>query len=122
MFKNCTSLVNAPELPALTVPNNGYYGMFMNCASLVKAPVLPANSFGSGAYSSLFNGCISLNYIKCLATQANFFSVKTITYPDWVKNVSSKGTFVKSPNALWTLTRNNTYGIPSGWTIVDAVD
>lgn len=122
MFMNCTSLVNAPELPALTIPNNGYECMFMNCASLVKAPVLPANSFGSSAYSSLFYGCIRLNYIKCLATQANFFSVKTITYPDWVKNVSSTGTFVKSPNALWTPTRNNTYGIPSGWTIVDAVD
>ena len=34
MFYNCTSLVNAPELPAETLDRACYYQMFYNCTSL----------------------------------------------------------------------------------------
>ena len=34
MFQGCTSLVNAPELPATTLSNYCYQNMFYGCTSL----------------------------------------------------------------------------------------
>jgi len=44
MFRGCTSLITAPELPATTLTNYGYQGMFGGCTSLTKAPDLPATT------------------------------------------------------------------------------
>ena len=60
MFSGCTSLVNAPELPATTLTSNCYSSMFRGCTSLVNAPELPATTLASGCYSSMFQGCTSL--------------------------------------------------------------
>ena len=111
MFQNCTSLVTAPELPATTLTVSCYYFMFSNCTSLVTAPALPATELASHCYYFMFYGCTSLNYIKAL-----FTTKPSSTYTDnWVKGVSSTGTFVKSANATWDVTGNQ--GIPSGWTV-----
>ena len=37
MFKSCTSLTQAPELPATTLANRCYYSMFGGCVSLTQA-------------------------------------------------------------------------------------
>ena len=61
MFKDCKSLVNAPSLPATTIENSCYSGMFSGCTSLVKAPeILPAIKLYDFCYSSMFEGCTSL--------------------------------------------------------------
>lgn len=63
MFKNCTSLITAPELPATTVAQSCYIGMFSGCTSLVKAPsILPATSLGvaGNCYTNMFTDCTSL--------------------------------------------------------------
>ena len=60
MFYGCTSLTQAPELPATTLFENCYSGMFSGCTSLTRAPELPATTLVSGCYSGMFSGCTSL--------------------------------------------------------------
>ena len=60
MFSGCTSLAQAPELPATTLANNCYSNMFEGCTSLTKAPELPATTLASYCYVQMFYGCISL--------------------------------------------------------------
>ena len=60
MFVYCTSLTQAPELPATTLANNCYYKMFSNCTSLTQAPELPATTLAEQCYYSMFEECTSL--------------------------------------------------------------
>ena len=114
MFSNCTSLTTAPELPATALANYCYSNMFDGCTSLNTAPELPATTLAAKCYFYMFSGCTSLNYIKCLATD---ISASSCTY-NWIKSVSSTGTFVKNASmSSWTTGDN---GIPSGWTVQDA--
>ena len=60
MFKGCTSLISAPELPATTLAKGCYTGMFNGCTSLTTAPELPATTLESTCYLAMFNDCTSL--------------------------------------------------------------
>ena len=60
MFRNCTNLTQAPELPATTLANNCYYYMFGDCTSLTQAPELPATTLAGSCYNGMFSGCTSL--------------------------------------------------------------
>ena len=60
MFSGCTSLIQAPELPATTLSNNCYLGMFYDCSSLTTAPQLPATTLTYGCYEYMFKGCTRL--------------------------------------------------------------
>ena len=60
MFSGCTSLTKAPELPATTLASSCYEYMFYGCTSLTKAPVLPATTLADYCYRSMFEGCTSL--------------------------------------------------------------
>ena len=114
MFYNCSNLTTAPELPATTLANNCYNGMFNGCTSLTTAPELPATRLVEGCYQDMFQGCTDLNYIKAM-----FTTTPSTTYTrSWVRNVSSRGTFVKNSSATWDVTGMN--GIPTGWTVQTA--
>ena len=60
MFNGCTSLTQAPALPATTLAEGCYYAMFSGCTSLTQAPALPATTLAEGCYRSMFNRCTSL--------------------------------------------------------------
>ena len=66
MFGSCTSLTQAPELPATTLNNRCYASMFGGCASLTQAPELPATTLAGSCYSNMFNGCTSLTQAPVL--------------------------------------------------------
>ena len=137
MFTRCTSLITAPELPATTLDWSCYSSMFAGCTSLTQAPTilpapilkyscynrmfegctslttgpeLPAKELVDWCYNNMFEGCTNLNYVKALFTQ--LYNDKA-PY-NWLKNVSSTGTFIKSKDATWT---NEQAGIPTGWTV-----
>ena len=111
MFYNCTSLVNAPELPAASLKDRCYGYMFYSCKLLVNAPELPATTLKDRCYDHMFAYCNKLNYIKAM-----FTTTPSATYTeDWVRGVSSTGTFVKNSVATWNVTGIN--GIPEGWTV-----
>ena len=68
----CTSLTQAPELPATTLTEFCYCGMFNGCTSLEIAPFLPATVLVDNCYSSMFYGCTSLKRIKMNASSGEF--------------------------------------------------
>jgi hypothetical protein len=109
MFDGCTSLVNVPKLPATTLAYGCYYYMFYGCTSLVNAPELPATNLADYCYRYMFYGCTNLNEIKVYFTAYNDSALY-----NWVKGVSSTGTFYK-PTALPTKFGDNR--IPTGWTV-----
>lgn len=60
LFKNCSIMTTAPELPAIVLKLACYSGMFMGCTSLTAAPELPAPSLADGCYTAMFYGCSKL--------------------------------------------------------------
>ena len=54
MFSGCSSLTQAPELPATTLADYCYYNMFWNCTSLTQAPKLPATTLADWCYKYMF--------------------------------------------------------------------
>ena len=115
MFRNCTSLTAAPDLPASTLVEECYNEMFMNCTSLSTAPYLPATTLVEECYSNMFNGCSNLSSISVAFKQWNRVPVKYATN-SWVYNVASTGIFTK-PEAL-----SEEYGynrIPTEWRVIN---
>ena len=67
MFEGCTSLTKAPnELPATTLARECYLNMFIGCTSLTQAPALPATTLATGCYVRMFGGCSSLTQAPAL--------------------------------------------------------
>ena len=66
MFRDCTSLTQAPALPATTLAPECYYYMFRNCTSLTQAPALPATTLAESCYRHMFHGCTSLTQAPAL--------------------------------------------------------
>ena len=74
LFKECTSLTSAPELPATTLAYGCYREMFSGCTSLTTAPsILPSITLADCCYQSMFYGCTSL-------TQAPELPATTLTF------------------------------------------
>ena len=114
MFSGCSGLTTAPSiLPATVLTYRCYYSMFYNCTSLTNAPELvDVSTLVSNCYENMFRNCSSLNYIKCLG-----ISVDSAYTNNWVRGVSSTGTFVKNRFATnWT---RGVSGIPTNWEIAD---
>ena len=148
MFRGCTSLITAPELPATTLPEyqnsseDGCYNfMFYGCTSLTTAPsILPATKLKKCCYNYMFYGCTSLTTAPVLpattlvdncysgmfygCTKLNYIKAMFTTAPSrthtysWVSGVSASGTFVKNASADWDVSGVN--GIPTGWTVQNA--
>ncbi len=112
MFQGCTGLTSAPVLPAMTLEEMCYNSMFTGCANLTNSPVLPATTLADDCYGSMFVGCRKLTTVTCLAT-----SLSAAHCSDWLINVASNGTFVKSPSLKNA--NNSNLCIPSSWGIVD---
>ena len=71
--------------------------MLYGCTSLTQAPELPATTLANRCYSYMLYGCTSLNYIKCLATD---ISASNCT-KDWLFNVAATGDFYASASTGW---------------------
>lgn len=147
MFSGCNKLITAPKLPSIGILDHSYEGMFRNCTSLVEAPLIyAANRMSASACSEMFMGCTSLTsatindigaeYGPSRASYFRMFSgcssLNQITYIckdlssttnytrwSWVDGVSNNGTFIKSPNITSWVTGID--GIPSGWTVADYI-
>ena len=110
MFRDCTGLTSAPELPATTLATSCYNAMFYGCTGLTSAPELPATTLETDCYGYMFCGCTGISLIKA------HFTVWGSQTNAWVSRVASTGTFYK-PSAL-----PEEYGmgrIPTGWTVVN---
>ena len=56
MFYGCTSLTQAPALPATKLVSYCYSSMFYGCTSRTQAPALPATTLASHCYEYMFPG------------------------------------------------------------------
>ncbi len=60
MFDTCGNLATAPKLPATTLASNCYHAMFYNCTYLITVPELPAITLAANCYRSMFSECTRL--------------------------------------------------------------
>lgn len=114
MFSQCTNLVTTPELPSTILDKACYNYMFWECSNIIIAPILPALTLKQWCYYEMFYNCSKLNYINCLATNLSADN----PLKNWLYGVSSTGKFIKSNGISWP---NGSSGIPSGWTVQNAV-
>ena len=63
LFKDCTQLTSAPNLPAKTLADGVYRSMFQGCTSLENAPDLPATELADFCYAFMFYGCTNLKKV-----------------------------------------------------------
>ena len=114
MFYGCTSLVNAPKLPATTLTPKCYQYMFNGCTSLVNAPELPAETLAGSCYLEMFNGCTSLKTIRCRAkTKAGDAT------NNWTRGVTTAGIFYGHSEYGWAIGAS---GLPTTWTFEELTD
>ena len=66
MFYNCTSLTQTPELPATTLAERCYYCMFHTCASLTHSHALQATTLAPSCYEGMFQNCTSLTTVPTI--------------------------------------------------------
>lgn len=114
MFEGCTSLTTAPELPATTLVNSCYYRMFYGCTALRTAPQLPATTLANYCYASMFSGCISL-------TQAPELPATTLANKCYQGMFQFCTSLTTAPQLLaTTLADSCCYGMFSGCTSLTA--
>lgn len=63
LFKDCTQLTSAPNLPAKTLADGVYWSMFQGCTSLENAPDLPATELAEDCYAFMFQDCTKLKKV-----------------------------------------------------------
>lgn len=137
LFKDCTSLTKAPDLPATIVGEECYFEMFSGCTNLTQAPeILPAKVGDFACYYKMFEGCTSLTKAPELFAAAlpeydnnaymNIFSgctnlseitVHFTEWPDtysWVADVAPTGTFICPKELPLEYGANR---IPKGWAV-----
>ena len=99
MFKGCSSMTTSNiTINATNTVTACYEEMFNGCTSLRNAPALPATVIASWAYYQMFNGCSNINSMTCLATEG-FDTYNAVT--NWTNGVAANGTFTKAANATW---------------------
>ena len=89
LFKSCTVLASAPELPATTLADGCYSSMFEGCAKLINAPALPAETLADGCYSWMFSGCLRLSTVKMLALSDQITS-KLDCFKYWLEQAGTE--------------------------------
>ena len=112
MFNSCTSLTTPPEISLTKLANHCCYTMFGSCSSLKISPILHSTILAENCYTRMFEYCKSLSKISMFATD---ISLKECLN-NWVKGVSSLGTFVKAKDVEIP---SGTSGIPNGWTVIE---
>lgn len=123
MFMECPYIVNIPNdlLPATTLAPYCYMNMFGSgylqdpyTPQRTTVPDLPAPILVEGCYQWMFQRNTKLTSIKCLATNIS----ATDCTKEWVKGISTSGTFIKNSSmSSWTTGAN---GIPTNWTVQNA--
>ena len=110
MFHSCSSLQNPPAISAQTLATACCMNMFSECTSLKESPALTAGTLEPYCYSMMFSSCTSLKKITCTASDIS----ASDALMNWVSGVPSGGTFIKKNDVTWP---SGSSGIPTGWTV-----
>jgi len=110
MFRGCSSLTSAPDLPATTLFTSCYFRMFENCSSLVNPPSMLATTLADYCYYAMFRGCTSLTSLPSL-------SVKTLASYCYYSMFANCTALRSAPNLpALTLAENCYYSMFQGCT------
>ena len=116
MFEGCTNLTSAPELPAKTLADYCYLGMFTDCSNLTSAPELPAETLADCCYQEMFWGCTKLSTVTMLAPSDQITSKYASL--NWLENAgtgaSSRTLKVQNADAYNALKNTANY-LPDIW-------
>lgn len=107
MFSGCTALTTAPELPATTLAQNCYYAMFYKCTKLETTPELKATDLVSCCYQYMFSGCTALK----TAPELKATKLKMSCYD----NMFSDCTALSSVKMLATTNFDDAIGCLNNW-------
>lgn len=91
VYGSVMALIDKDE-EAQEIPAYAFYALFKDCSGLAWAPDLPAATLTPSCYQQMFAGCGKLGYVKCLATD---ISAENAT-EGWLKDVAAAGTFVRA--------------------------
>lgn len=80
MFKICTGLQTAPQLPATTLATSCYFNMFNGCTSLQTAPDLPATTLANFCYAYMLYGCTKFDSVNMKKSMEGVYSGSTHGY------------------------------------------
>ena len=120
MFSGCTSLESAPELPATKLANDCYSYMFSGCTSLTAAPELKATTLADYCYFWMFRGCTKLSTVTMLAPGDKISEATDCCY-DWLYNAGtdetvSSRTLKIQDKAAYDVLKNQS-NLPAKWQI-----
>ena len=116
LFSDNTTLISVSKdfLPATVLNPYCYYRMFKNCTNMIAAPDLPfAGRLASNCYVEMFYNT-QVTYIKSMHISQSYLG--RIYTANWLYGVPAEGTFVKNKEAQWNDTGAS--GVPEGWTII----
>ena len=121
LFKDCSVLTSAPELPAEILADCCYMGMFINCTNLTSAPELPAEKIAHECYNQMFNGCTKLSTVTMLALGSEITSKLDCVY-DWLDDAGTDPsvttrTLKVQDAAAYNALISNTFYLPDNWKI-----
>ena len=119
MFSGCTSLTSAPKLSAIELAKYCYQAMFYGCTSLTSAPELKATTLAYGCYFSMFGGCTKLSSVTMLAPSDQISQATYCCY-DWLYNAGTdetvtSRTLIVTDEAAYNALVNNTAYLPANW-------
>lgn len=107
LFRDCTSLVTPPNLPATILATNCYIGMFSGCTGLSSMCELPATELKNYCYKNMFSWCSSLSELPIL--KATTISEQAYMY--MFRNCTN---IKLSASQTWEY--QTEYRIPTAWT------
>ena len=90
MFSGCENLTTAPSLPATTMKKYCYWGMFYRCTSLTTAPELKATKLEQSCYKQMFLECKKLSSVTMLATEIH--DNQSSELDKWLDNAGTSAT------------------------------
>lgn len=116
LFKDCSVLTSAPDLPATTLAGYCYFKMFEGCTSLTSAPELKATKLVYKCYYGMFSGCTKLSTVTMLTPSDQ------ITYQccdTWLDNAGTDGTvssrtLIVTDEAAYNALERTGY-LPANW-------
>ena len=116
LFRGCSVLTSAPELPATKLADECYFSMFSYCTNLVSAPVLPATTLADECYNQMFYGCTKLSTVTMLALDSEITSKPDCVY-DWLDDAGTDASSrtLKVQDAAAYTTLEGTRYLPAIW-------
>ena len=90
--------------------------MFAGCTSLTQAPQLPATTLAKDCYTNMFKGCSNLAEINVGFIEWKWSRNGSSSTHNWLSSVSPNGTFI-CPKELPK--ESGESRIPEGWKVIE---